>query len=107
MPSHIWKFSAPKQYDQRIIRLVNDISEMTGVSKEIIKKHSENAIHTWELVTDQKINSLFIEKREIISQTIPRMLYYFESEFTSIIRDRKVMKKTLEITKVNLENIFS
>lgn len=100
------KFTAPKKYDQGIIRLINDICKNTGLSRETIKRHSQNAINTWEIATDQKINNLFAEDPKVIQNTIPRILYYFESEFWPVIHDKKVMEQTLEIAKLNLEYMY-
>lgn len=92
--------------NQYFKRLVDDISNLSNMASDIIKKTTETAIASWEKIRHEDVSNIFLMTPEERANQVNQILKYFNEKIEKMLPSKRLVEISSTIAKKNLNNLF-
>jgi hypothetical protein len=92
--------------NQYFKKMVDDISNLSNMASDLIKKTTETAIATWEKVRQEDVSNIFLMTPEERANQVNQILKFFSEKIEKLLPSKKLVEVSSIIAKKNLNNLF-
>lgn len=106
MEDHVTRFVAHEYRNKEFEEMVEKISNEGGISVELTRKFTKDAMHEWENQRHKDVLTLFTAQPQTLHVEIAKMLENLRDKLRPVIISKKRIDKAIEIAGSCLENMY-
>ena len=86
--------------------MVDDISKITQMAQDIVKKTAESAMTTWELIEDMDLSNIYYLSHDERMKKVNELLKHFKEQMKKLNTPEEVIEKSYAIAQNNFKSMF-
>ncbi|MHA1673223.1 MAG: hypothetical protein ACTSYI_06310 [Promethearchaeota archaeon] len=106
MKNNVTRFISHEYRNMEFERMLKHISAKGGLSIELTRQFSTNALEKWEKVHSSDVLALFTAKPTTRNEEIGHILEYFRDSLRPVIFSKKRLDRAMEIAADSLEAMY-
>ncbi|MHA1777766.1 MAG: hypothetical protein DRO88_08175 [Promethearchaeia archaeon] len=106
MEDHVTRFVSHEYRNKEFEKMVKKISAEGGISVELTRKFTKEAMHEWEQQQHQDVLTLFTAQPQTLNFEISKMLENLRDKLRPVIISKKRIDRAVEIAANCLENMY-